>query len=69
MQTSQAQSNREAFTVVHEQDLAAQQSVSGVNLDEEAANLIMLQQAFQAASQLIAVAQSMFDSLLAATRS
>ncbi|MGE0583064.1 MAG: flagellar hook-associated protein FlgK [Steroidobacteraceae bacterium] len=67
-QASQAQSNRDAFTVVHDQDVAAQQSVSGVNLDEEAANLIMLQQAYQAASQLIAVAQSMFDSLLAATR-
>ncbi|HQW08998.1 MAG TPA: flagellar hook-associated protein FlgK [Steroidobacteraceae bacterium] len=67
-QTSQAQSNRDAFTVVHDQDIAAQQSVSGVNLDEEAANLIMLQQAFQAAAQLISVAQSMFDSLLGATR-
>jgi flagellar hook-associated protein 1 FlgK len=67
-QTAQAQANRDAFTVVHDQDLAAQQSVSGVNLDEEAANLIMLQQAFQAAAQLISVAQSMFDSLLAATR-
>ncbi len=67
-QTSQAQSNRDAFAVVHDQDIAAQQSVSGVNLDEEAANLIMLQQAYQAAAQLISVAQSMFDSLLAATR-
>jgi flagellar hook-associated protein 1 FlgK len=54
--------------VVHEQDIAAQQSVSGVNLDEEAANLILLQQAYQAAAQLIAVAQQMFDSLLDATR-
>jgi flagellar hook-associated protein 1 FlgK len=68
MQTAQAQANRDAFDVVHRQDVAAQQSVSGVNLDEEAANLIMLQQAYQAAAQLIAVAQSMFDSLLDATR-
>lgn len=68
MQTAQAQANRDAFDVVHQQDVAAQQSVSGVNLDEEAANLIMLQQAYQAAAQLIAVAQSMFDSLLDATR-
>lgn len=67
-QTAQAQANRDAFDVVHQQDMAAQQSVSGVNLDEEAANLIMLQQAYQAAAQLIAVAQSMFDSLLDATR-
>lgn len=68
MQTAQAQANRDAFDVVHQQDVAAQQAVSGVNLDEEAANLIMLQQAYQAAAQLIAVAQSMFDSLLDATR-
>jgi len=68
MQTAQAQSNRDAFTVVHDQDVAARQAVSGVNLDEEAANLILLQQAFQAAAQLISVAQSMFDSLLDATR-
>lgn len=67
-QTAQAQANRAAFEVVHQQDVAAQQAVSGVNLDEEAANLIMLQQAYQAAAQLIAVAQSMFDSLLDATR-
>lgn len=67
-QTSQAQANRDAFEVVHDQDVSAQQSVSGVNLDEEAANLIMLQQAYQAAAQLISVAQQMFDSLLDATR-
>lgn len=67
-QTSAAQSNRDAFEIVHEQDVAAQQSVSGVNLDEEAANLIMMQQAYQAAAQMIAVAQQMFDTLLNATR-
>ncbi|MGD9598641.1 MAG: flagellar hook-associated protein FlgK [Steroidobacteraceae bacterium] len=67
-QTAQAQSNRDAFQVVHDQDIAARDSVSGVNLDEEAANLIMLQQAYQAAAQLISVAQAMFDSLLDATR-
>ncbi len=67
-QTAQAQSNRDAFQIVHDQDVAARDSVSGVNLDEEAANLIMLQQAYQAAAQLISVAQAMFDSLLDATR-
>jgi flagellar hook-associated protein 1 FlgK len=42
----------------------AQQSASGVNLDEEAANLLKYQQAYQAAAKAMAIAQSMFDSVL-----
>lgn len=42
----------------------AQQSFSGVNLDEEAANLIKYQQAYQASSKVIQMAQEMFNSLL-----
>jgi flagellar hook-associated protein 1 FlgK len=38
--------------------------VSGVNLDEEAANLIKFQQSYQAAAQLVAVTNTLFDSLL-----
>ncbi|MEH6825208.1 MAG: flagellar hook-associated protein FlgK [Motiliproteus sp.] len=38
--------------------------ISGVNLDEEAANLIKFQQQYQAASQVINTARSMFDTLL-----
>ena len=41
-------------------------SISGVNLDEEAANLMRYQQAYQAAGKLIAVANTLFDSLLRA---
>jgi flagellar hook-associated protein 1 FlgK len=41
-----------------------QQSISGVNLDEEAAHLVADQQAYQAAAKVIAVAQTLFDSLL-----
>lgn len=44
------------------------QSTSGVNLDEEAANLIKFQQAYQASSQIISVANTIFDTLLAAAR-
>ncbi len=40
--------------------------ISGVNLDEEAANLIKFQQSYQAAAQVISVSQSLFDSLLGA---
>jgi flagellar hook-associated protein 1 FlgK len=46
----------------------ASESVSGVNLDEEAANLIKYQQSYQAAAQLIAITKGIFDSLLGAFR-
>ncbi len=42
-----------------------QQSLSGVNLDEEAANLIRYQQAYQAASKVISTASRLFESILA----
>lgn len=41
-------------------------SVSGVNLDEEAARLLQYQQAYQASSKVIQIAQSLFDSVLSA---
>jgi len=41
---------------------------SGVNLDEEAAEMLKWQQAYQAAAQAITVADSLFQTLLAATR-
>lgn len=43
-------------------------SVSGVSLDEEAANLIQYEQAYNAAARIISVAQQIFDTLLNATR-
>ncbi|MGN6319218.1 flagellar hook-associated protein FlgK [Trinickia sp.] len=43
---------------------AAQQSVSGVNLDEEASNLLQYQQAYQANSKVIQTAESMFQTLM-----
>ncbi len=47
-----------------EQTLAAQQSQVGVNLDEEAANLLRYQQAYQAAGKVMQIASSLFDTLL-----
>ncbi|HZY18564.1 MAG TPA: flagellar hook-associated protein FlgK [Ramlibacter sp.] len=47
--------------------VARQQNVSGVNLDEEAANLLRYQQAYQACAKIIQTSQSLFESLLAAT--
>ena len=42
----------------------AAQSVSGVNLDEEAANLQRYQQAYQAAGKVLATAATLFDTIL-----
>ena len=66
VQTRQAQVSREALAVAQQDALAARESVSGVNLDEEAANLIRYQQAYQAAAQVVQVANATFDTLLAA---
>jgi flagellar hook-associated protein 1 FlgK len=41
--------------------------ITGVNLEEEAANLIRYQQAYQAAAQIITTANDVFDTLLRAT--
>ncbi|MFZ6848436.1 flagellar hook-associated protein FlgK [Undibacterium sp. RuRC25W] len=43
----------------------AQQSVSGVNLDEEASNLLKYQQSYQAAGKLMQIASQLFSTLLA----
>ncbi|MES2755889.1 MAG: flagellar hook-associated protein FlgK [Pseudomonadota bacterium] len=47
---------------------AVQQSVSGVNLDEEASNLLKYQQAYQAAGKVMQIASSLFDVLLSLGR-
>jgi flagellar hook-associated protein 1 FlgK len=43
-------------------------SVSGVSLDEEAANLIRFQQSYSAAARILSTAQTLFDTLLSAVR-
>lgn len=68
VQTSQAQTGRDAQQIVMNDANNALNSVSGVNLDEEAANLVRFQQAYQAAAKVIGVANTMFQSLLDATR-
>jgi flagellar hook-associated protein 1 FlgK len=42
----------------------AKDEKSGVNLDEEAANLIRYQQAYQASARLMQTANQLFDALL-----
>ena len=58
--TDQAAANEALF-----QQLEAQRSsLSGVNLNEELANLLKYQRAFQAASQVLGVANTILDDLL-----
>ncbi|MET0661153.1 MAG: flagellar basal body rod C-terminal domain-containing protein, partial [Steroidobacteraceae bacterium] len=66
--TRQAQVNRDAQQVVYDDSVASRDAVSGVNLDEEAADLLRFQQAYQAAAQVIRIADTMFQTLLDATR-
>jgi flagellar hook-associated protein 1 FlgK len=69
IQTSQAQSGATAQQSVLTDATSAQQSISGVNLDEEAANLVSYQQAYQAAAEVINVASTLFKSIIAAVQS
>ncbi|MFO7189957.1 MAG: flagellar hook-associated protein FlgK [Pseudomonadota bacterium] len=62
--TREVQVTSEAQNLLLKDTLAARESVAGVNLDEEAANLIRYQQAYQAAGKVIAVAGTLFDSIL-----
>ena len=66
LQTSQAQNGASAQQSVMHSAQSAQQSLSGVNLDQEAANLVQYQQAYQAAAQVIATSNTLFQSLLGA---
>ena len=62
--SSMSELQREALQVVYDQAYNAREESSGVNLDDEAANLIRFQQAYQAAAQVIQAAQKSFDTLL-----
>jgi flagellar hook-associated protein 1 FlgK len=66
--TRQAQANLQAEDSLMNNAIAARERVSGVNLEQEAAELVRLQQAYQAAAQLVAIADTLFQTLLGATR-
>ena len=55
----------EALTVVNQQAVEARDAIAGVSLDEEAANLIRYQQAYQANAKVMQTANTLFDALLA----
>jgi flagellar hook-associated protein 1 FlgK len=66
--TREAQSVSDARAGMLEQSQGALASVSGVNLDEEAAGLLRYQQAYQAAGKVLAVANTLFEEILAIYR-
>ncbi|MBX9609077.1 MAG: flagellar hook-associated protein FlgK [Gammaproteobacteria bacterium] len=64
----QARLSSQALASLTENATAAREALSGVNLEEEAANLLRFQQAFQAAAQVIRAADQAFQSIINATR-
>jgi len=68
VQSSQSQINRDAASSLLDQSVARRESISGVNLDEEAANLIRYEQAYNASAQIISVAREIFDTLFSVVR-
>lgn len=66
--TAQVRNNADASATVLKQAQDNRDSLSGVNLDEEAANLIQFQQYYSASAQVIQVARSLFDTLIGAFR-
>jgi flagellar hook-associated protein 1 FlgK len=63
---SEANVNKIASSEILGQSRELRNSISGVNLDEEAANLIRFELSYNAASRVISVARDLFDTLLAA---
>ncbi|MGY4532408.1 flagellar hook-associated protein 1 FlgK [Pseudomonas sp. TE3786] len=64
--TAQVRVNADAAETVLTQAQNSRDSLSGVSLDEEAANLVQFQQYYNASAQVIKVAQSLFDTLIGA---
>jgi len=63
-QAVQAEISQDALAVLRDQAIEARDRVSGVNLDQEAADLIKFQQAYQASAQILQVATRLFDAML-----
>lgn len=63
-QTAQSQVSLSAAESLLQQTQARRDAISGVNLDEEAANLIKFEQMYNASAQIINVARQIFNTLL-----
>lgn len=60
----QASISKAALTVVHDQAVKSRDTISGVSLDKEAADLIRYQQAYQASAKTLQIAGQLFDTVL-----
>jgi flagellar hook-associated protein 1 len=68
VQNRSAQIASETFAALLDQANIQRESASGVNLDEEAADLVRFQQAYQASARLLSVADELFQTILQAVR-
>ncbi|MCP4075234.1 MAG: flagellar hook-associated protein FlgK [Gammaproteobacteria bacterium] len=66
--THSAEVDRDAQGALLSQAEDRRSQVSGVNLDEEAANLIKYQQAYEASARVISTIQTLFETLINSTR-
>jgi len=65
IQSKQVQASEKTAQILNDKAVAARESISGVNRDEEAANLLYYQQLYQANAKVISSAGQMFDTLMA----
>lgn len=65
IRTSESRTATDVSLATLNQSVSMRESASGVNMDEEAGNLIRFQQAYMASSQVISTAQKLFDTLIA----
>jgi flagellar hook-associated protein 1 len=68
VKTRQSQLDKDSGQTLLEQSTNQRESVSGVNLDEEAGRLIQYQAAYNASAQVMSVAQDLFNTLLQSFR-
>lgn len=66
--TREVQVTRDAQQALADQGISAREAQSGVNLDEEAANLLKFQQAYQASAKMMTIASELFSTVLSIGR-
>ncbi|WP_419571402.1 flagellar hook-associated protein FlgK [Rheinheimera sp.] len=64
IQSKQVQASASTAGVLNDKAITARSSISGVNRDEEAANLMYYQQLYQANAKVVSTAGQMFDTLM-----
>jgi len=66
--SSTAEISKTAAQAIQRQSKDSFESTAGVNLDEEASNLIRFQQAYSASARVLTTAQSLFETILSSVR-